>query len=139
MHKGACGVRCLWCLVADRSCSLRVRGRAAIVAGPHEQLSGSSSEQREAAIEKFIAAKGGKPIIENQTRLVSSPRTTTASTPRVVGDFNAWAATPQGYDASIGKMTRIDGTNWSFLEGTSYTNARVEYVFLFDKEPSPIR
>ena len=51
-----------------------------------------------------------------------------------MGDFNAWAATPRGYDASVGTMTRIDGTQWSFLEGTAYTNARVEYVFMFDKE-----
>ena len=27
-------------------------------------------DQRDAAIEKFIAAKGGSPIIENQTRLI---------------------------------------------------------------------
>jgi enterochelin esterase family protein len=55
-------------------------------------------------------------------------------TPRIVGDFNGWAATPQGYDASIGRPVRIDGTPWSYLEGTSYTNARLEYVFFFDQE-----
>ena len=54
--------------------------------------------------------------------------------PRIVGDFNGWAVTPQGYDVSIGKPTRIDGTSWSYLESTSYTNARLEYVFFFDKE-----
>jgi enterochelin esterase-like enzyme len=31
-------------------------------------------------------------------------------------------------------MTRISGTNWSYLEGTSYTNARAEYVLYFDQE-----
>jgi enterochelin esterase-like enzyme len=99
-----------------------------------KQLPGMESEQRDAAIEKFIAAKGGTPIIENQTRLVFFARDVNGKTPRVVGDFNAWAATPQGYDAAIGKMTRIDGTNWSYLEGTSYTNARAEYVFFFDAD-----
>ena len=92
------------------------------------------SEQREAAIERFIATKGGTPVIENQTRLVFFAKDVNGATPRVVGDFNAWAATPQGYDAAIGRMTRIDGTNWSYLEGTSYTNARAEYVFFFDQE-----
>jgi len=92
------------------------------------------SDQREAAIEKFIAARGGTPIIENQTRLVFFARDVNGATPRVVGDFNAWAATPQGYDAAIGRMTRIDGTNWSYLEGTAYTNARAEYVFFFGED-----
>ncbi len=98
------------------------------------QLPDMESDQREAAVEKFIAARGGTPIIENQTRLVFFASDVNGSPPRVVGDFNAWAATPQGYDAAIGKMTRIDGTSWSYLEGTAYTNARAEYVFFFDKD-----
>ncbi len=105
------------------------------------QLPDLESDEREAAIEKFIAARGGTPIIENQTRLVFFARDVNGMTPRVVGDFNAWALRPgsgQGaqpfYDAAIGKMTRIDGTNWSYLEGTAYTNARAEYVFYFDTE-----
>ena len=98
------------------------------------QLGGLEPSAREAAIEKFIAAKGGTPIIENQTRLLFLARQRDGAVPRVVGDFNGWAATPQGYDASIGKMTPVEGTSFSFLEGTSYTNARVEYVFLFDTE-----
>lgn len=99
-----------------------------------KQLDGLSGEQREAAVERFVAAKGGTPIVEKQTRLVFLARDKSGTPPRVVGDFNAWASTPQGYDASIGTMTRIDGTHWSYLEGTAYTNARVEYVFLFDKD-----
>jgi enterochelin esterase-like enzyme len=99
-----------------------------------KRLPGLESEQRDAAIEKFIAARGGTPIVENQTRLIFFARDRNGATPRVVGDFNAWAATPQGYDAAIGKMTRVDGTTWSYLEGTAYTNARAEYVFFFDTE-----
>ncbi len=57
--------------------------------------------------------------------------------PRIVGDFNAGRRRAQGYDASIGKPTRIEGTSWSYLESTSYTNARLEYVFFFDKEAAP--
>ncbi|MDP2321587.1 MAG: alpha/beta hydrolase-fold protein [Acidobacteriota bacterium] len=97
------------------------------------RLPGMESEQRDAAIDRFIAARGGTPIVENQTRLVFFARDVNGKTPRVVGDFNAWAATPQGYDAAIGKMTRVDGTTWSYLEGTAYTNARAEYVFFFDE------
>ena len=37
----------------------------------------------------------------------------------------------------IGKPTRIEGTSWSFLESTSYTNARLENVFFFDKDAVP--
>jgi len=99
-----------------------------------KQLPGMESEQRDAAVEKFIAARGGTPIVENQTRLVFLARDVNGVTPRVVGDFNAWAATPQGYDAAIGKMTRIDGTTWSYLESTAYTNARAEYVLFVETE-----
>jgi len=89
---------------------------------------------REAAVEQFIAARGGTPIIENQTRLIFLAKDRDGQTPRIVGDFNAWAVTAQGYDVSVGKATRIEGTSWSYLESTSYTNARLEYGLLFDKE-----
>ena len=102
-----------------------------------EQVGGLAPAERDAAIEKFIAARGGSPIIENQTRLVFFARDKDGRTPRIVGDFNAWAATPQGYDVSIGTPTRIDGTSWSYLESTSYTNARLEYVHFFDQEAVP--
>ena len=92
------------------------------------------ADQRDAAVEKFINGKGGTPIIENQTRLVFFARDRNGQTPRIVGDFNGWAVTPQGYDVSVGKTTRIDGTSWSYLESKSYTNARLEYVLFFEKE-----
>ena len=94
-------------------------------------------EQRDAAIEQFIAAKGGTPIVEKQTRLIFLAKDMNGAPPRVVGDFNAWASTPKGYDPSIGAMTRIEGTQWSYLEGTAYTNARVEYVLMADKQAVP--
>jgi enterochelin esterase-like enzyme len=92
------------------------------------------SAQRDAAIEKFIAAKGGTPIVEYQTRLIFPVKDRNGQQPRVVGDFNAWAVTPQGYDATAGTTTRIEGSSWSFVESKSYTNARLEYGFLYDKE-----
>ena len=101
------------------------------------QLPGLDPAAREAAVEKFIAAKGGTPIIENQTRLIFLAKDKDGQTPRIVGDFNAWAVTPKGYDVAIGKTTRIEGTSWSYLESTSYTNARLEYGLLFDKEYVP--
>jgi enterochelin esterase family protein len=99
-----------------------------------KQLPGLEPASRDAAIEKFIAAKHGTPIIENQTRLVFLAKDKNGQAPRIVGDFNAWAVTPKGYDAEIGKTTRINGSSWSYLESTAYTNARLEYGFLFDKE-----
>lgn len=99
-----------------------------------EHLESIPAEQRDAAVEKFVAARGGNPVIENQTRLIFFAKDKDGKPPRIVGDFNNWAVTPQGYDAAIGKTTRIEGSQWSYLEATSYTNARVEYVFFFDKE-----
>lgn len=100
-----------------------------------KQLPGlADSAARDAAIEKFIAAKGGTPIIENQTRLIFLVKDKDGAQPRVVGDFNAWAVTPQGYDATIGATTRIDGSSWAFLESKSYTDGRLEYGFLYDKD-----
>ena len=94
-------------------------------------------DQRDAAIEQFIASKGGTPIIENQSRLVFFAKDKDGQAPRIVGDFNGWAATAQGYDVSIGKPTRIEGTAWSYLESTSYSNARLEYVLFYDQEAVP--
>ena len=99
-----------------------------------ERVASLPPDQADAAIEKFIAAKGGNPIIENQTRLIFLAKDKDGKPPRIVGDFNNWATTPQGYNAAVGTTTRIEGTQWSYLEATSYTNARVEYVFFFDKE-----
>ena len=102
-----------------------------------EHVADLAPEQRDAAIEKFIAAKGGTPLVERQSRLVFLAKDKDGQTPRIVGDFNGWATTAQGYDVTIGKPTRIEGSAWSFLESTSYTNARLEYVFFFDKEAVP--
>jgi enterochelin esterase-like enzyme len=99
-----------------------------------KQLPSIDPPARDAAIEKFIVSKHGTPIVENQTRLVFLARDKDGQTPRIVGDFNAWAVTPQGYDVNIGKATRLEGSSWSYVEATSYTNARLEYGFLFDKE-----
>jgi enterochelin esterase-like enzyme len=103
-------------------------------------VAGRDAAAQDAAIEKFIAAKGGTPIVENQTRLIFLVKDRDGVQPRVVGDFNGWAVTPQGYDAAIGKTTRIDGSSWSYLQSTSYTNARLEYGFLYDKDyvPDPL-
>jgi enterochelin esterase-like enzyme len=119
------------CLVLTiAGCSSEPRSWSAL----QKQLPGLEPAAREAAIQKFIAARGGTPIIENQTRLIFLAKDKDGRTPRIVGDFNAWAVTPKGYDASIGTPTRIEGTSWSYLESTSYTNARLEYGLLFDKE-----
>jgi enterochelin esterase-like enzyme len=97
-------------------------------------VAGLDAASRDAAIEKFVAAKGGTPIVENQTRLIFLVKDKNGVQPRVVGDFNGWAVTPQGYDSTIGVTKRIEGSSWAALESTSYTNARLEYGFLYDKE-----
>ena len=101
------------------------------------QLPTVDAATQDALVEKFVAAKGGTPIVENQTRLIFLAKDRDGQTPRIVGDFNNWAITQVGYDVMIGKPTRIEGTSWSFLESTSYTNARLEYVLFFDKDAVP--
>lgn len=92
---------------------------------------------KSAAIEQYIAARGGTPLVEQNARLWFFVRDLDGRTPRIVGDFNNWATTPQGYDAAAGTPTRVEGTPWSYLEGTAFTNARLEYVLLFEKETRP--
>ena len=101
------------------------------------QLPTVDAAAQDALVEKFVASKGGTPIVENQTRLIFLAKDQDGQTPRIVGDFNNWAITQVGYDVMIGKPTRIEGTLWSFLETTSYTNARLEYVLFFDKDAVP--
>ena len=97
----------------------------------------SDPAAKSAAVERYIDAHGGTPLVEQNTRLTFFVQDVDGKTPRIVGDFNNWATTPQGYDAKAGTPTRIAGTSWSYLEGTAFTNARLEYVLLFEKETRP--
>ena len=91
--------------------------------------------QQTAAVERYLATHNANPIVEQNARLLFFVHDDgTGRTPRIVGDFNNWAMTPQGYDAMAGTPTRIAGTPWSYLEGVAFTNARLEYTFLFDKD-----
>jgi enterochelin esterase-like enzyme len=95
-------------------------------------------QARTALVEQFLAARGGNPVIDQNARLTFFVKDDpTGRVPRIVGDFNAWATTPQGYDQKAGTPIRIEGTPWSYLEGTAFTNARLEYVFLFEKDTAP--
>lgn len=100
-------------------------------------IDGDAPQRKAAAIERYVHARGGTPLVENQSRLVFVARTRDGVPPRVLGDFNAWANTPEGYDTTIGVMTPIEGTDWWWLEAQAYTNARIEYVLLYDREPVP--
>lgn len=98
----------------------------------------SDAPARVALVERFLDRRGGNPVVDQNARLTFFVRDdTTGRVPRIVGDFNNWATTPQGYDQKAGTPTRIDGTPWSYLEGTAFTNARLEYVFLYEKETAP--
>lgn len=92
---------------------------------------------RTAAVEEFIGTRPN-PLIEQNARLVFFVREREGGVlPRVVGDFNNWATTPQGYDATIGTPVRIEGTPWAYLEGAAFSNSRFEYTFLYEKDAVP--
>lgn len=102
-----------------------------------QQVEALPPADRGAAIQRYIDARGGTPLVEQQSRLIFPAQDINGTPPRIVGDFNRWAATQAGYDAAVGTTTRIAGTDWSYLETTAFTNARVEYVLLFEKEARP--
>lgn len=95
-------------------------------------------QARGAMVERFLATRGGNPVVDQNARLTFFVQDDPAGRiPRIVGDFNNWATTPQGYDPKAGTPTRIEGTPWSYVETTAFTNARLEYVFLYEKDTAP--
>jgi len=93
---------------------------------------------RSALVERFLEARGGNPVVDQNARLTFFVKDDPAGrVPRIVGDFNNWATTAQGYDQTAGTPTRIEGTSWSYVETTAFTNARLEYVFLYEKDTAP--
>jgi enterochelin esterase-like enzyme len=97
-------------------------------------LPGLEPAERSAALLRYIEMHGGTPLVENQSRAVFLVQDQNGVTPRVVGDFNNWAAGRNGQDPAVGVPTRIEGTDWSSYETSVYTNARAEYVLLFETE-----
>jgi enterochelin esterase-like enzyme len=93
---------------------------------------------RAALVDRFIERHPTNPVIERNAQLTFFVKDDASGrVPRLVGDFNAWATTAQGHDQKAGTLTRIDGTSWSYLEGSAFTNARLEYVLLYEKETTP--
>ncbi|MDP1572601.1 MAG: alpha/beta hydrolase-fold protein [Vicinamibacterales bacterium] len=100
-------------------------------------IEGLGPAEKTAAIERYIAAAGGTPLVENQSRLIFLARSRDGVAPRAVGDFNRWANTPAGYDLSVGEMTPIEGTDYYWMQSEAYSNARLEYVLLYERDPVP--
>ena len=101
------------------------------------QVGNAPAAERGAIVARYVEAHGGSPLIESQSRVVFLVQDQDGVTPRVVGDFNNWAAAANGQDPTVGVATRIEGTDWSYLEASIYTNARAEYVLLFPMEARP--
>lgn len=98
----------------------------------------SDPQARSALVERFLEVRGSNPVVDQNARLTFFVKDDpTGRVPRVVGDFNNWATTPQGYDPKAGTPVRIEGTPWSYVETTAFTNARLEYVFLYEKDTAP--
>lgn len=112
-------------------------GEPDTVRGLLKSLASMDAAARGAAIEAFIARKGGTPIVEQQSRATFFARDINGQPPRIVGDFNNWAAGANGLDPAAGVTTRVEGTDWSYFETSIYTNARAEYVLLLPDETRP--
>lgn len=128
-----------WALVAALAATAGCAGEPQTVRDLLRRVDGlSDPAARTAAVEQFLLAHPANPIVEQNTRLTFFVKDDASGrVPRIVGDFNAWATSPQGYDQKAGSPTRIDGTPWSYLQAQAFTNARLEYVFLFEKESLP--
>ena len=103
----------LLALVSLAACAREPRNFREFVA----QVEAMAVADRGPALERYVTAHRGTPLVENTTRLYFVVRDVDGVTPRVVGDFNQWGATPQGPDPSAGMLMRIAGTDWSWLEG----------------------
>ncbi len=107
---------------------------------------------RTTLVERFLATRPN-PIIEQNSRLVFFVKDDESGrVPRIVGDFNAWSTgalvpllplSPGAAGASgtasqpSATPTRIVGTSWSYLEASGYSNSRLEYTFLYDRQAVP--
>lgn len=139
MSQGRANTRTLSVIVATLAtlagCATEPRSVRALIT---QAARVSDPQARTALVERFLATRGTNPIVEQNARLTFFIKDDTGGPlPRVIGDFNAWSTTPAGYDATIGVPLRIEGTPWSYVETTAFTNARLEYVFLYDKETRP--
>ncbi|MFN7983500.1 MAG: alpha/beta hydrolase-fold protein [Vicinamibacterales bacterium] len=96
--------------------------------------SASDAAAKTALVERFVASHPN-PFVEDNSRLTFFVKDDgTGRQPRLVGDFNTWSMGPQGYDRTAGVPTRIEGTPWAIYETKGFSNARLEYVFLYDDE-----
>ncbi len=84
--------------------------------------------EAEAAVERFLAARHGTPIVDGRT-VTFLVQGTAERPPRILADFNGW-----GYrafdepDPQAGVMTRLGGSGWFYLRTELAAAARVEYL-----------
>ncbi len=137
MTRGAChppaGVSAVLCVLVV-ACGGEPRTFAQLL----KSIADLDPAAQSAAIERHVQARGGTPLVENNSRLIFLARAVDGRAPRIVGDFNGWAEGAQERnDATAGVTTPIGSSGWSYLESTAFTNARIEYVLLFEKEAIP--
>ena len=120
-------------------CAAASRRRSAICS---KQLDGlrdpAAREPRRSSA--FVASAGRRiPIVEQNARLVFFVQgRRTGRTPRIVGDFNAWATTPQGYDATVGHADADRRHAVVVSRGHRRSPTRASNMcFLFEKETTP--
>jgi len=99
-----------------------------------QRLAASAPELRAPAVEQYLNLFGRTPIVEGDTAIFVAEGDGTHA-PRVVGDFTDGGE--YGEPLTDGVMTRIDGTDWYYLELRLARDARIQYLIALGEERGP--
>lgn len=119
-------------IVAIGSLAVPLRAPSAVTPGK------TAAKQSHLKILASMADVGGDlPIVGEQPRrgrptLTFLAKADGKDAPRVVSDATGWGERADGtFDFNVGKMTRIEGTDWFALETEAEPYARIEYLFVY--------
>ncbi len=79
-------------------------------------------------VRRFIVAAGPVPIVDGTRITFIVEARTHEAPPRIVGDFNGWAARADSYDPAAGTMIPLPGTPFFYLQADVRPAARLEYL-----------
>ncbi len=123
----------LACVVAIAGISY-LSGRLGAPTKPDRSAAGLSIAE---VVREIDAGRMTSPIVGEQPRrglptLTFVAKASGAVAPRIVSDVTSWGERPDGhYDATVGAMTKVAGTDWYALELKVEPYARIEYLIVY--------